>query len=77
LQQSVAGRVGPAAGGRALTAQSMGRDGLGDRLIRMGEVMIAAHDGGDCPERAGQLLGIETATGGLDRVSAIAWRCRS
>jgi hypothetical protein len=27
-----------------VTAQSMGRDGLGDRLIRMGEAMIAAHD---------------------------------
>src|SRR5262249_2098537 len=30
--------------GARVTAQSMGRDGLGDRLIRMGEAMIAAHD---------------------------------
>jgi len=27
-----------------VSAQGMGRDGLGDRLIRMGEAMIAAHD---------------------------------
>jgi hypothetical protein len=27
-----------------VTAQSIGRDGLGDRLIRMGEAMIAAHE---------------------------------
>jgi hypothetical protein len=26
-----------------VTAQSMGRAGLGERLIRMGEAMIAAH----------------------------------
>jgi AcrR family transcriptional regulator len=30
--------------GARVTAQSIGRDGLGDRLIRMGEAMIAAHD---------------------------------
>jgi AcrR family transcriptional regulator len=30
--------------GVRVTAQSMGREGLGDRLIRMGEAMIAAHD---------------------------------
>ena len=30
--------------GARVTAQSMGRDGLGDRLIRMGEAMIAARD---------------------------------
>jgi hypothetical protein len=30
--------------GARVTAQSMGRDGLGERLIRMGEAMIAAHD---------------------------------
>jgi AcrR family transcriptional regulator len=30
--------------GARVTAQSMGRDGLGDRLTRMGEAMIAAHD---------------------------------
>ena len=30
--------------GACVTAQSIGRDGLGDRLIRMGEAMIAAHD---------------------------------
>ena len=30
--------------GARVTAQSMGREGLGDRLIRMGEAMIAAHD---------------------------------
>jgi AcrR family transcriptional regulator len=30
--------------GARVSAQSMGRDGLGDRLIRMGEAMIAAHD---------------------------------
>lgn len=30
--------------GARVTAQSMGRDGLGDRLIRMGEAMIAVHD---------------------------------
>ena len=30
--------------GARVTAQSMGRQGLGDRLIRMGEAMIAAHD---------------------------------
>jgi AcrR family transcriptional regulator len=29
--------------GARVTAQSMGRAGLGDRLIRMGEAMIAAH----------------------------------
>jgi AcrR family transcriptional regulator len=31
--------------GARVTAQSIGRDGLGDRLIRMGEAMIAAHGG--------------------------------
>jgi AcrR family transcriptional regulator len=30
--------------GARVTAQSIGRDGLGDRLMRMGEAMIAAHD---------------------------------
>jgi hypothetical protein len=30
--------------GARVTAQSIGRDGLGDRLIRMGEAMMAAHD---------------------------------
>jgi AcrR family transcriptional regulator len=30
--------------GARVTVQSMGRKGLGDRLIRMGEAMIAAHD---------------------------------
>jgi len=30
--------------GARVTAQSIGQDGLGDRLIRMGEAMIAAHD---------------------------------
>ena len=30
--------------GARVTAQSIGRDGLGDRLIRMGEAMIAAHE---------------------------------
>jgi AcrR family transcriptional regulator len=29
--------------GARVTAQSIGRDGLGERLIRMGEAMIAAH----------------------------------
>jgi hypothetical protein len=29
--------------GARVTAQSMGRAGLGERLIRMGEAMIAAH----------------------------------
>jgi len=29
--------------GARVTAQSMGRDGLGERLVRMGEAMIAAH----------------------------------
>jgi AcrR family transcriptional regulator len=29
--------------GARVTAQTVGRDGLGDRLIRMGEAMIAAH----------------------------------
>ena len=29
--------------GARVTAQSIGRDGLGDRLVRMGEAMIAAH----------------------------------
>jgi AcrR family transcriptional regulator len=29
--------------GARVTAQSMGRSGLGDRLIRMGEAMVAAH----------------------------------
>src|SRR5436309_7705153 len=29
--------------GARVTAQSMGREGLGDRLIRMGEAMMAAH----------------------------------
>jgi AcrR family transcriptional regulator len=30
--------------GARVTAQSIGRDGLGDRLIRMGKAMIAAHE---------------------------------
>src|SRR5713101_2170071 len=30
--------------GARVTAQSIGREGLGDRIIRMGEAMIAAHD---------------------------------
>jgi AcrR family transcriptional regulator len=30
--------------GARVTAQSIGRDGLGERLMRMGEAMIAAHD---------------------------------
>jgi AcrR family transcriptional regulator len=30
--------------GARVTAQSIGRDGLGERLLRMGEAMIAAHD---------------------------------
>src|SRR5215468_10076854 len=30
--------------GARVTAQSMGPKGLGDRLVRMGEAMIAAHD---------------------------------
>jgi AcrR family transcriptional regulator len=30
--------------GARVTVQSMGRKGLGDRLIRMGEAMIAVHD---------------------------------
>ena len=30
--------------GALVTAQSIGRDGLGDRLIRMGEAMIAGHE---------------------------------
>jgi AcrR family transcriptional regulator len=30
--------------GARVTAQSIGRDGLGDRLTRMGEAMMAAHD---------------------------------
>jgi AcrR family transcriptional regulator len=30
--------------GARVTAQSMGREGLGDRLMRMGEAMIAAHE---------------------------------
>jgi hypothetical protein len=30
--------------GARVTAQSIGREGLGDRLMRMGEAMIAAHD---------------------------------
>jgi len=30
--------------GARVTVQSMGREGLGDRLIRMGEAMIAVHD---------------------------------
>ena len=30
--------------GARVTAQSIGREGLGDRLIRMGEAMIAAHN---------------------------------
>jgi AcrR family transcriptional regulator len=30
--------------GARVTAQSIGRDGLGDRLITMGEAMIAAHE---------------------------------
>jgi len=30
--------------GARVTVQSMGREGLGDRLLRMGEAMIAAHE---------------------------------
>jgi hypothetical protein len=30
--------------GERVTAQSIGRDWLGDRLIRIGEAMIAAHE---------------------------------
>ena len=30
--------------GARVTAQSIGREGLGERLVRMGEAMIAAHD---------------------------------
>jgi AcrR family transcriptional regulator len=30
--------------GARVTAQSIGRDGLGERLVRMGEAMMAAHD---------------------------------
>ena len=30
--------------GARVTVQSLGRDGLGDRLMRMGEAMIAAHE---------------------------------
>jgi AcrR family transcriptional regulator len=30
--------------GARITAQSIGREGLGDRLLRMGEAMITAHD---------------------------------
>lgn len=30
--------------GARVTAQCMGRDGLGERLVRMGETMIAAHE---------------------------------
>jgi AcrR family transcriptional regulator len=30
--------------GARVTAQSMGRDGLSERLVRMGEAMIAAHE---------------------------------
>jgi AcrR family transcriptional regulator len=30
--------------GARVTAQSIGREGLGDRLVRMGEAMIAAHE---------------------------------
>jgi AcrR family transcriptional regulator len=30
--------------GARVTAQSMGREGLGERLVRMGEAMIAAHE---------------------------------
>src|SRR2546428_792479 len=30
--------------GARMTAQSIGREGLGDRLLRMGEAMITAHD---------------------------------
>ena len=33
--------------GARVTAQSIGRDGLGERLMRMGEAMIAAHEKGD------------------------------
>ena len=31
--------------GARVTAQSVGADGLGARLVRMGEAMIAAHAG--------------------------------
>jgi hypothetical protein len=30
--------------GARVAAQSIGRDGLGDRLIRIGEAIIAAHE---------------------------------
>jgi len=33
--------------GARVTAQSIGRDGLGERLMRMGEAMIAAHEEGE------------------------------
>jgi AcrR family transcriptional regulator len=33
--------------GARVTAQSIGRDGLGERLMRMGEAMIAAHEKGE------------------------------
>src|SRR6516164_8732559 len=34
--------------GARVTAQSIGRDGLGERFIRMGEAMIAAHERSAC-----------------------------
>src|SRR5262249_9712371 len=36
--------------GARVTAQSMGRAGLGERLIRMGEAMIAAHQKRPAPD---------------------------
>jgi AcrR family transcriptional regulator len=39
--------------GARVTAQSIGRDGLGERLMRMGKAMIAAHEKG---ERRGSSL---------------------
>jgi AcrR family transcriptional regulator len=39
--------------GARVTAQSIGRDGLGERLMRMGEAMIGAHEKG---ERRGSSL---------------------
>jgi len=30
--------------GARVTAQSIGRDGLGERFMRMGEAMICAHE---------------------------------
>ena len=35
--------------GARVTAQSIGRDGLSDRFVRMGEAMIAAHERDERP----------------------------